>query len=246
MAMPAKRLTAKKVRISDIIDSRYFPGSKEGMRPSYIITPYGQKISRVNLVATVTDKFESDDGGYSTITVDDGTSAIRVKTFGEFTKILANAEVGDLILVIGKIKEYTGELYVNGEVVRKVEPNYESLRKLEILNDLIEQKKIVEEIKKLREQLSEEELVEHVKRFDSDRESLQVILENLKVVKEVDYKPKILKLIESLDDGEGVEISKILDLSDLPENVIEKAINELLSSGDIYEPLVGRIKRINL
>jgi RPA family protein len=239
-----KRLTAKKVRISDILNSNYFPGSKEDMKPSYVITPFGQKISRVNLVGTITEKFDGEDSNYSSVTIDDGTDAIRVKTFGEGTKILANFGIGNLVLVIGKVKEYTGELYVNGEVVKKVEPNYESLRKLEILDSLIEQKKIVEEIKKLREQMSEEELLNYVKRFDMDVECLQTILENLKVVKNVDYKPKILELIASLDEGDGVEIGKILDLSDLPENVIEKAINELLASGDIFEPIVGRLRKV--
>lgn len=245
-SMPIKRLTAKKVRISDIVNGRYFSGSRENMTPSYVITPFGQKISRVNLVATVTEKFESDDGMYSSITLDDGTDGIRVKTFGDGTKILNKINLGDLVLVIGKIKEYAGELYVNAEIVRKVEPNYEILRKLEILNDLIEWKKIVEEIKNLEQKLPEDELVKYVKKFGLDREALQIVLENLKVEKEIDYKPKILKLIDELDEGNGVEISKILELSDLPENVIEKAINELLASGDIYEPFVGRIKRINV
>ena len=57
--MPVQRLTAKKVQISDIVNGKYFPGNKEEMKPSYVITPFGQKISRVNLVATVTDKFLS-------------------------------------------------------------------------------------------------------------------------------------------------------------------------------------------
>jgi hypothetical protein len=51
-------------------------------------------------------------------------------------------------------------------------------------------------------------------------------------------------LINSLDEGSGVEIGKILELSDLPENVIENAINELLGSGMLYEPRAGVLKKV--
>lgn len=240
-----KRLTAKKVRIVDITSGKFFPGSKEDMKPSYVITLSGQRISRVNLIATVTDKFLSEDGNYCTITVDDGSEAIRVKTFKENVELLRDVEPGDLVLVMGKIKEYNNEVYVNGEIARKVDVNYENLRRLEILNDLIDQEKTVKEIKNLVEQMSEEELKEYVKsKFEMDEESLQVVREGLKVVKEVDYKPKILELIGSLDEGEGLEIGKILELSDLPENVIENAINELLSSGMLFEPSPGKLRKV--
>jgi RPA family protein len=240
-----KRLTARKSRIVDIVSGNFFPGSKEDMKSSYVITPFGQKISRINLVATVIDKFLSEDGNYSSITVDDGTEAIRVKAFKEDVEMMKNIEPGNLILAIGKVKAYNNEVYVNGEIVRKVEPNFETLRKVEILKELAGQKKNVDEIKKLIDQMSEEELKEYVQnKFGMDEETLQVVRENLNVVKEIDYKPKILELIESLDEGSGVEISKILEISNLPENVIENAINELMGSGFLYEPKVGVLKKV--
>jgi len=244
--MSVKRLVAKKVRISDIVNGKYFHGSKEEMKPSYVITPFGQKISRVNLIASVIEKFVSEDENYSSITIDDGTEAIRVKVFRDDIKILKEIEPGELSIVIGKIKEYNEETYISGEIVKKVEDmNFESLRKLEILNILLDRKKIIDEIKELSSKMPEEELRYYAKnKFGLNEEELEVIVENLRVVKEVDYKPKILELIESLDEGEGVEISKILELSDLPENVIENAINELLSSGSLYEPNPGILKKV--
>ena len=239
-------MTAKKVRISNIANGKYFPGSKEDMKPSYIITPFGQKISRVNIIATVTEKFVSEDGNYSSVTIDDGTESIRVKTFKDSVSLLEDIEPGKLVLIIGKIKEYNGEVYINGEIAKKVEDlNYENLRKIEILNEAVKNKKMVEEIKDLLGKMPEEELEKYVgNKFGIDEESLKVVLENLKIVKEVDYKPKMLELIESLDEGKGVEIGKILELSDLPENMIEKTIDELRASGDIHEPSPGVLKRV--
>jgi len=145
-----KRLVAKKVRVCDIIDGKFFYGSKEEMKPSFVITSLGEKVSRVNIVATVIDKFVSEDENYATLTIDDGTGAIRVKAFGENVKLFEKIERADLVLIIGKLKEYGGEVYINCEFAKKIEdPNYESFRRLEILYKLIRQKKAVEKLKEL-------------------------------------------------------------------------------------------------
>jgi RPA family protein len=238
------RMPAKKTRIFDIANGRYFPGSREDMRPSYIITPLGEKVSRVNIIATVTEKFLSDDGSYSSITIDDGTEAIRVKAFRETVPLLMGIELGSLVLVIGKVKEFNGELYINGEVVKnKIDVNFESLRKLEILNKTIQQKKIANEIRNMSNELSDEELKDYAKnKYSIDEESLQAILESKKL--EIDYKPKIMEVIASLDTGEGIEIGKLFEVLDLPENIIEKTLDELLSQGFIFEPKVGYLKKV--
>jgi RPA family protein len=242
--MQPTRMPAKKIRIFDIANGKYFPGSKEDMKPSYIITPLGERISRVNIIATVTEKFLSDDGNYSSITIDDGTEAIRVKAFKETVPLLMGIEPGSLVLVIGKVKEFNGELYINGEVVKKdIDVNFESLRKLELLDKIIQQKKIAEEIRNMSNELSEEELKDYAKnKYSIDEESLQAILESKKL--EIDYKPKILEVIASMDTGDGIEIGRLFEVLDLPENIIEKTMDELLSQGFIFEPQPGKIKKI--
>jgi len=242
--MQPKRLPTKKIRIFDIVNGKYFPGSKEEMKPSYIITPLGEKVSRVNLVASVTEKFLSEDENYSAITVDDGSEAIRVKTFREDVPLLKEIQPRDLVLIIGKIKEFNGEIYINGEIVRKnIDGNLENLRKLEIIDKTIQQKRIAEEIKNLSTQISEEELRNYAsEKYSMDSESLQVILESKKL--EIDYKPKILEVIETLDTGEGVEVGKLFEVLDLPEHAIENTLDELLNQGFIFEPHPGRIKKV--
>jgi RPA family protein len=242
--MQIKRLPAKKVRIFDIINGKYFHGSKEEMRASYVITSLGERISRVNLIGSVTEKFLSEDGSYSSITIDDGSEAIRVKAFKEDVNLLGNIETGDLILVVGKVKEYNGEIYINVEIVKKTtDKNLESLRRLEIIEKVVDQKKIAEELKGLATQVSEEELKSYAdEKYLIDEESLKAILESKKL--EVDYKPKILEVIGSLDTGEGVEIGKMFEVLDLPENVIENTLDELLNQGFIFEPFPGKIKKV--
>lgn len=198
------------------------------------------------MIGTTTDVFLSEDGSYGSVTVEDGTASVRAKVFGEGVELMKDAAPGNLLLVIGKVKEYNDEIYVNAEVMKNlVDPNHENLRKLEILKELKEKKKMVEKIRGLIEDMSDDELKEYAKReYGLDEESLRIVRENLRAVVMIDYKPKILEIIESMDKGEGVEIGKIFEVVDLPERLVENAINELLGSGQLYEPSPGKFRKV--
>jgi RPA family protein len=235
-----RRVAARKLRICDLVSGRYVPPDREELRPAQVITQFGQVASRVNLMGTVIDKFVRED--YATLTLDDGSEAIRVKAFREGVGMLRGVELGDLVVVIGKVREFGDELYVNAELVRKVEdPNAECLRRLEMLEELVKRKGVVDELKRLSEQMSREELMEIAQqRWKLSEDVLNFLLG----LPKADYKPQILKLIESLDEGDGVEISRIFELVKLPEKLVEQAINELLASGEVYEPLPGRLRKV--
>lgn len=248
-----KRYTAKKVRIADITNGKYFAGSRsigtkaEGdstgrafFKASYVITPLGEKVSRANIIATVTDKFKSPEGNYATVTIDDGTDAIQARVFGEDVPILEKVEKGSLVIVIGKVKEYQGEVYINAEVARPIEAEYENLRRLELLENMSQRKGLVDNLRRMQRHLSGEDLRSYASRLGVDEETLGVVL----VKREVDYKPKLLKIISTLDDGEGVEVAKIFEIVKLPEAVVERTIDELLANGSLYEPSPGKFKQI--
>lgn len=234
-----ERLPAKKVRIHDIISGRYFAGNKDEMKASYVVTQFGEKLSRVNFIGTVVDKFESEDGNYAAVTVDDGSGLVRTKAFKN-TGMVRDVQSGDAVLVIGKINEYQGEVYVNLEIVKKVEPNHETKHKAEVLRNLVEQKKVADEIRKMAGSLSEEELKNYAQTYGLDGESLNAITSST----QIDYKPMILEVLQQLDRGEGVEVNKIFEAVNLPENAVENALTELLDEGFLYEPQVGRLKKI--
>jgi len=234
-----------KARISDVVNGKFI--RKEGMEPSYVLTDIGQKISRVNLLGTVVDKFMSEDGNYSSITIDDDSDSIRVKAFKDDAKIFDNINTGDSVIVIGKVREYSEENYIIPEIVKKVaDPNYESLHKLEVLKDLMKQKKVMEDIKKEKEKFGDvEELKEHVKeKYDVD--VVEGVVESLseEEPEEKDYKPVVLETLDKLDKGKGVKFKTLLEECKLQENEFEEVINELLSDGVCYEPSPGLIKRV--
>lgn len=57
-------------------------------------------------------------------------------------------------------------------------------------------------------------------------------------------KNKVIKLIESLDKGEGVDYQILQKESGLDENQLDFAVQDLLESGVCFEPKPGKIKKL--
>jgi len=130
-----ERQVAKKLQIRTINTGKFIKINREveenKFTPNYIEIE-GNKIARVRVLATIMEKFVSESGDYATLTLDDTTDTIRCKIFGNL-EIIENIEKGDIVDIIGKIREYNGEIYIQPEIIVKIEdPNFEVLRKLEI------------------------------------------------------------------------------------------------------------------
>lgn len=184
-----KRQTAYKIRIRDLLSGVY--GKEEGeWEPNYILFK-DKRISRVNIIANIIDKYENEDKSYGTIDLDDGTSVIKGKVWREDIHLLENAKVGDLVLVIAKVKELNDERYLTLEIIKFLDnPQWAELRKLE-LNKIWGSEVKTEEIKptsNLRQQIlafiegsgeaNEEELLSKMN-FDKE-EVLKAITELIK------------------------------------------------------------------
>jgi len=242
-----KRLTAIKTEIKDVVGGRYVKA--EGFESNYVITPNGLKISRARILGTVMTKFITEDGNYGFIVLDDETDTLRVKAFKN-TKIFDNIEVGDLVDVIGKIREYDEEIYLSPEIVRKIKnPNFLILRKAELLN----QKKEFEEIKKkvkgfMKSTTDLDEIRKLAEAEGIDPGIVEAIVESEEKEPEKEdkksLKDSVLKIIDNLDEGTGAEYTAIITESKLSEVEVEEVINDLLSEGTCYEPRPGRIKRL--
>jgi RPA family protein len=125
------RQTAKIIRISDINTGTWV--KKEGMEPSYVETRSGEQVARARILGTVVNVFTSEDGNFGSATIDDSTDTIRLKVF-KTLKPIDGLKVGDLVDIIGRVREYNEELYIMPEVVRKIDdPNIELLRRLQLL-----------------------------------------------------------------------------------------------------------------
>ncbi|MCD6398450.1 MAG: hypothetical protein J7L08_00845 [Candidatus Aenigmarchaeota archaeon] len=241
-----KRLTAIKTDIKSIVDGKYIKA--EGFESNYVITKNGLKISRARILATVMNKFVTEDDKYGFIVLDDETETIRAKVFKN-TKILKDLEIGDLVDVVGKIKEYDDELYLAPEIIKKIQdPNFLILRKAELLEqerELNEIKKKINEFQKKTSDLDEIKKLAETEKIPE--EAVESVVESEEDDEEKDkksMKETILGIIDKLDDGTGAEYSVLITESKLDESDVEEIVNDLLGEGTCYEPRPGKIKRL--
>ena len=128
MAGDFKRAIAYKLRIGDV-----FKGKKilDGERFSFL--ELGDKrISRVNIVANVVEKYESGEKQYISFTIDDASGQLRIKVFGNDVNRCRHINQGDTIMILGLLRDYNNEVYITPEIMKVKDPRYLLVRKLEI------------------------------------------------------------------------------------------------------------------
>ena len=120
-----KRQVAYKIKVKDILDSQYF--QEEGWKPNYLLTKNNRKVSRVNLLAAVVNKL---DQPQKNIIIDDGSGRIPLRVF-EPLKI--EPEIGDIVLVIGRPRQFNDEKFIMPEIIKKLkDPRWVAVRKKEL------------------------------------------------------------------------------------------------------------------
>jgi len=115
-----KRETAFKCKISDIINARYV--KREGWEANYFDTSLG-KISRINIIGVVVSKEEQ------VLVLDDGSGSIQLRNFENL-----DANIGELVLVIGRPRQYGDQTYIMPEIIKKTTPEWAKYRLLELKN----------------------------------------------------------------------------------------------------------------
>jgi len=127
-----KRNTAYKLRIGAILSGK---AVLEAERFKHLELE-GNNVIRVNIIANVIDKYIQDgEKKFGSITLDDATGQIKIKVFGEDIEKFSQLSQGDTILVVGMLRSWNNEIYVTPEIIRKKDPAYLLVRKLEIEAD---------------------------------------------------------------------------------------------------------------
>lgn len=129
-----KRETAYKLRVGDLIKGNQIFEESESLNKRLKFVELGNKqILRINIIANVIDKYESEgESRFASITLDDGSGQIRARVFSEDVEKFSDIIQGDTLLIIGLLRSYNQELYILPEIIRKQEPKYLLVRKLEI------------------------------------------------------------------------------------------------------------------
>ncbi len=230
-----KRQTALKLRIADLNRGEVISNEKMNF-----VEIDGKHAGRVNVIANVIDKFVNDsEKKYAALTIDDASSQIRVKSFGDDISKIKNIEIGDTVVVIGALRFFNNEIYILPEIIRKTEPEWLLVRKLEIEKNSVGKQESVK---------SDDRLSRQLKNIKPTREQEQMI-NSIAFNKKVDVteekielpaKEKILDMLKKSDDG--VDVETIIMSTNLPVEEINNIIAEMLENAEIYEPKPGRIR----
>ncbi len=220
-----QRQVAHKIWLSNLLNGQFVQGFRAGEQFSPSFVQLGEKkVSRVNVIATLIDVFKSEDGNYFSFTVDDGTASIRLKAFNEDTNALLGFEKGCLVLVVGRVREYQGELYIAPEITRKItDLNDELVRKAELL-----------------------QMMGKPEQVTLTAQPVQATLQPVQQAGESTDKELRQKVLDMLISHEstGAELRTIVQELKKDEATTEAVLKELLLEGEIYENKPGCYKAI--
>ncbi len=206
-----RRQVAYKVRISDILNAEYV--KEEGWLPNYALIK-GKQVSRANIIAAVISVGAE-------VVVDDGSGSIALRSFGQPAH---EFDVGSLVMVMGKVREFNSQKYVVPEIVKKVDDKAATLRRLELERDALTNPACAAEAPK-QEQSAEpaEAIVEEV--VDA-------------AVEDTSNK-RVYELVKSLDSGEGADFGEVISQGG---EAAERSVDFLLKRGEIFEIRPGKLK----
>jgi len=134
-----KRNTAYKLRIGDLSRGKEIIENEK----LSCIELDGKRIVRINIIANVIEKYETDlapkegvenpqSKKYLTLTIDDASGQIRLKSFGDDALKFLKINQGDTVLVIGTLRTFNNEVYIAPEIIKLYDPRYLLVRKLEL------------------------------------------------------------------------------------------------------------------
>jgi RPA family protein len=124
-----KRNIAFKLRIGQILEGK----QNFDLDKLRCVLIDNKEVVRVNLIANITDKYVQDEEKkFASITLDDASGQIKVKTFGEDIQKFAPLNQGDTILVIGLLRSWNDEVYITPDILKKKSPQFLLVRKLEV------------------------------------------------------------------------------------------------------------------
>ena len=250
------RDVALKISINTLLSGKYV--QEKETEPNYLLTSEEKKIYRLNLMANILSREIV--GSITNLLIDDGTGSIILRSF-EKNKTTENLNIGDTILILGKVRIYNQEKYISPEIIKKINPLWLKLRALELNKNILTSNKIeinenkTEELSlnNTPENLIQNKKIEKNTIKESKNEQLSKntikVIEQTKIIdketiEENEQKmiplQKIINLIKDLDQGNGVLIEEIIERSSL-ENT-EKIIEKMLENGDIFQNSPGKVK----
>lgn len=214
-----QRQPAIKAWIKELLEGSYV--SQSGWEPNFLKTIAGD-VARANLFGVIVSKTSTDLFNYEFFVLDDGSGRITIRTFEKNT-ILNDFNIGEIVSIIGRPREYGKEIYIAPEIIRKIDnPLWIEVRKLELQARKMKTEANNSQKSQNKDEINKEEII----------------------IEEVISTPKeyIMKIIKDNDRGEGFSIEEIIQLTKTKNPNSQETINQLMQNGDIFEVKPGKVK----
>ncbi|MBD3313363.1 hypothetical protein GF345_02890 [Candidatus Woesearchaeota archaeon] len=244
------RQTAIKARISHLINGRYVV--QEGWEPNYILHN-DSRISRANIIGVAVSKNQSEFSNNTSIILDDGSGRINVRSFEENSS-LNSVSVGDVLLIVGRPRQYGDEIYLVPEIARKIEDQrWVDVRKKELASidaapaaEPDQQEKSGQGAADDSGEIETEVIEDHEDHDDgSGAQAGSAVAHGQDQDADSGQSgpDKVMAAIKKADSGDGAAFEEIISSSRVDN--AEDIISNLLKNGDIFEIRPGRLKMLD-
>jgi hypothetical protein len=228
-----RRQIAFRLKIKDLVQGRYVKTDGE-WEPNYVLVG-DKKLSRVNLIGIVV----SNEQGSAVI--EDGSGMIEVRAFeGNPVEGLA---AGDVVLVIGRPREFANAIFIVPEIIRKTAPGWLEHRNLEAASGLL----TLENAETAKDAVI---LNNAAPVYNDNSSSSQLVSQGESAIPQateeevvVSKADIILSTIRSLDKGDGADVEDVIKISAVAD--CEKLLGNMLKDGDIFQVRHGRLKTLD-
>lgn len=244
-----QRQTAYKIQAGDILLGQpIFEGDRFSA-----LEHSGTRVSRVNILGNIIDKYVNEEKKYCTLTLDDGSGQVRLKGFSDQFELLNSPQIGDTVRTIGLLRFYNDELYILPEIIHKVDPRWLHVRRLELGKTGEENKKPAEPVNNSSKQSTNTQTQPLQKQpdFQPIQPTQEKVIEE-KVIEEKKEEPKVesiespkLKALELIRKQKEIEIQTLAILTGILPDALNPIINELITEGEIYELKPGYLCSVN-
>lgn len=124
-----KRNVAYKIKVGDILMGK---AMMDGEKFSFLELG-DRRIVRINIIGNIVDKYESEgERKYIFFKLDDGSGQISLKIFGDDIAKFKEITQGLTVLVIGVLRHWNNETYIQPEIIKEQNTKYLLVRKLEL------------------------------------------------------------------------------------------------------------------
>jgi hypothetical protein len=147
--------------------------------------------------------------------------------------------------VIGRVREYEGEIYMVPEVIARIDdPNWELLREMEVLRA---RRQLLAEGKRPRPEPKPEFMrLEVDVPAAGESPTVETIEDEEEPLPEVpeEVRKKVMLVFDKLDKGAGITPLDVAAELDMPQAEVDDSLRVLIADGEIFEPRVGRFRRL--